>query len=157
MKSFYFKDCDFTQLPHAIRVLGGVLDKPGHKLKLIIVENGVSARYTWLCVAMAIWGRRELNQQTHLQTDQCLLSLKVKIQKLICCGQIYLLFGGNPTMVNHCGDCLNWVEFQVLNKDQTCGLKDYSLNRGGGSWVKSITEEVKDNWSVVSAYNSRGV
>lgn len=45
-QSFYFKDCDFTQLLHAIRVLGGVLDKPGHKLKLIIVENSVSARYT---------------------------------------------------------------------------------------------------------------
>lgn len=105
---------------------------------------------------MDIWGWRELKQQTHLQTEQCLLSLKVKIQKLICGGQIYL-FGGNQTMVNHWSDCLNWVEFQVLNKDQTCGLKDYSLNRGGGSWVKSITEEVKDNWSVVQDYNSRGI
>lgn len=36
-QSCYCKYCDFTQLLHAIRVLGGVLDKPGHKLKLIIV------------------------------------------------------------------------------------------------------------------------
>lgn len=60
-----------------------------------------------------------------------------------------IIGGGGATMVNHWGECLNWVEFQVLNKDQTCGLKDYRLNKGRGSWVKSITEEVKDNWSVV--------